>query len=385
MLTPMAKLKHVELVGNMLRAHFEDGSTQTGVQFSTELFKFRAVGGGDNSSGGGGYGKYALVNPLPESIGPITDYNGTHTLTGAQIKNAADIIAAAAQYPGITDDIMRACIVCALVESVMRVYANSNVPESFNYQHEAVGSDHLSVGLFQQQVPDFGWGSVRDCMTTRVSTWSFIGGPSGPRGGAAPSGLVDRGRDNYATIGEWVQAVQISAHPARYDESMEAVDTILDALIVKTPPGGGGGTGSMTQPFEPDAYDASDPFGSMSGGRRYPHTGSDYNQGIGSGTDAMMISDGVVESVGFTSFNGWHMSVKMDESPWYWAFIHGLNRPSISEGTRVTKGQTGIFRVGNTGTNSRGAHLHITLSDTVNAYQGMGNLQDPWAFIEARR
>lgn len=381
----MATVTNIIELGNQLSVRLSDGSSATatkgvgGLWFVKNEAATPPVPGG---GGGGGYGKYALVNPLPASIGPITDYNGTHTLTGNQVKNAADVIASAAQYPGINDDMMQAVIVCALVESVMRIYANVNVPESFNYPHENVGSDHLSVGLFQQQVPDFGWGSVRECMITDYSVKSFLGGAAGPRGGGSPAGLMDTPR--RGTIGMWVQDTQISAHPERYDDSLGAVAVIMDALIVKQPPGGGGGAGSMVQPFAWDGYDSSDPFGATEG-RSRPHTGSDYNRGgITEGTDARMISDGVVEHIEYTDYNGWVLSVKMDESPWYWAFIHGLNRPSIQEGTRVTKGQTGIFRVGNTGFNSRGAHLHITLSDTVNAYQGLGSLQDPWAFIQAR-
>lgn len=337
--------------------------------------------GGGNGGSGGGYGKYALVNPLPSSIPGVKTYRETFTMNSDQIRNAADIIASAAQHPDITDDMMKAVIVCALVESIMYIWCNVNVPESYNYPYQMEGSDHLSVGLFQQQVPNFGWGSVRECMQTEYSVKSYIGGPNGPRGGAAPAGLVDNGRENYDTIGEWVQDTQESAHPSRYDDSMEGVATIMDALIVK---GGTGGSGSMVQPFEPDAYDASDPFGATAG-RSRPHTGSDYNRGIGEGTDARMISDGVVDDVRFTDWNGWCLTCKMDGEDFWWAYLHGMNRPSITEGTRVSKGQTGIFRVGNSGTNSLGAHLHITISNTVTAYDGMGSLQNPWEFIEARR
>ena len=383
----MATVTNIITLGNQLSVRLSDGSSATATQGVGGLWfvkndeKPPIIPG---PGGGGGYGKYALVNPLPTSIGPITDYNGTHTLGAKQVQNAAAIIASAAQYPGVDDDLMLGAIVCALVESVMWIYANTtNYPETAGYDYDRDGSDYDSVGLFQQR-PSYGWGTPLSCMQVEPSTKSFFGGPSGPRGGASPPGMVDTGpRSAHATLGAWVQDTQGSAHPGRYDESLDAARAIMDALIVKQPPGGGGGVGSMVQPFSPDAYDSSDPFGATAG-RSRPHTGSDYNQGIGSGSDARMISDGVVEHVSYTDYNGWVLSVRMDESPWYWAFLHGLDRPSINEGTRVTKGQTGIYRVGNTGYNSRGAHLHITLSDTVNAYQGLGSLQDPWAFIQAR-
>lgn len=41
-------------------------------------------------------------------------------------------------------------------ESTFQMYASSNVPDSLNYPHDAVGSDHLSVNQFQQQVTIWG-------------------------------------------------------------------------------------------------------------------------------------------------------------------------------------------------------------------------------------
>lgn len=392
MLFAMAEVDNIQELGNQVRIEMSDGSSAIAYPTGNGVWVVENIAApvappppGSVGGGGGGYGKYALVNPLPTSIGPITDYNGTHTLGAKQVQNAAGVIASAAQYPGIDDDLMLGAIVCALVESVMWIYANTtNYPETAGYDYDRDGSDHDSVGLFQQR-PSYGWGTPLTSMQIEPSTKSFFGGPNGPRQGASPPGMVDLGpRSAHATLGAWVQDTQGSAHPSRYDESLDAARAILDALIVKVPPGGGGGNGSMTQPFIPDAYDASDPFGSLAGGRSRPHTGSDYNQGIGSGTDAMMIGSGVVEFVGWTDWNGWSISVRLDEAPYYFAYLHGLERPNISEGTRVTKGQTGIFKVGNSGTNSRGAHLHITISDTVQAYNGMGSLVNPWEFIQAR-
>ena len=382
----MAEIKHIKPMGNQSVVVFDDGSqvtaypTVSGVYLPKQTKTTPVIPG---PGGGSGYGKYALVNPLPTSIGPITDYNGTHTLGAKQVQNAAAIIASAAQYPDINDDLMLGAIVCALVESVMWIYANTtNYPETAGYDYDRDGADHDSVGLFQQR-PSYGWGTPLTSMQIEPSTKSFFGGPNGPRAGGSPPGMWDLGpRSNHATLGAWVQDTQGSAHPGRYDESLDAARAIMDALIVKQ---SGGGSGSMVQPFDPDAYDASDPFGGYAGGRTRAHTGSDYNQGIGAGSDARMISDGVVDDVRFSSWNGHCLTVKMDGEPYWWAYLHGLHAPNISQGTRVTKGQTGIFSVGNTGTNSRGAHLHITLSDTVGAYDGLGSLQNPWEFIEARR
>lgn len=81
-------------------------------------------------------------------------------------------------------------------ESGLRVYANRNVPESLNLSHEAVGQDHLSVGIFQQQTPL--WGSCSDCMGVATSTAKF---------------LDALGKVNWQTMSNWMaaQSVQRSA------------------------------------------------------------------------------------------------------------------------------------------------------------------------------
>ena len=60
----------------------------------------------------------------------------------------------------------------ALTESNLRMYANENVPESLHLPHEAVGSDHKSVGLFQQQVGI--WGTAAELMNAEHSCTLFL-------------------------------------------------------------------------------------------------------------------------------------------------------------------------------------------------------------------
>ena len=64
----------------------------------------------------------------------------------------------------------------ALQESKLRVYANASVPESLDFPHEAVGSDHDSLNLFQQRPG--AWGSVQQLMEASVQIGMFYGGPS---------------------------------------------------------------------------------------------------------------------------------------------------------------------------------------------------------------
>jgi murein DD-endopeptidase MepM/ murein hydrolase activator NlpD len=62
-----------------------------------------------------------------------------------------------------TDNIGKAGATIGLMaaddESGFAIYANSNVPLSLSIPHQAVGSDHNSVGVFQQQ-PDQGWSTL---------------------------------------------------------------------------------------------------------------------------------------------------------------------------------------------------------------------------------
>jgi hypothetical protein len=53
-------------------------------------------------------------------------------------------------------------MVTARQESDIKVLANPNVPASFNYPHDGQGSDHDSVGIFQQRQS---WGSTKDLMS----------------------------------------------------------------------------------------------------------------------------------------------------------------------------------------------------------------------------
>lgn len=92
-----------------------------------------------------------------------------------------------------------------LVESgdPMKMWANNAVPESLNYPHDAVGSDHDSVGLFQQR-DNGAWGTVAQRMDPYESAKLFynalvkVSGWEGMEEGAA------------------AQAVQRSAFPDKY-------------------------------------------------------------------------------------------------------------------------------------------------------------------------
>lgn len=79
-------------------------------------------------------------------------------------------------YKNYTDAAMKSdaavhCFMTISAESNWIMYANASVPESLNYPHEALGSDHKSVGLYQQQDS---WGTVDQRMNVRESTGMFL-------------------------------------------------------------------------------------------------------------------------------------------------------------------------------------------------------------------
>lgn len=159
------------------------------------------------------------------------------TLTDAELANAKVVIHTAVTalkgdaYQGRA---VVACLACCLVESGLRIYANTNVATSLQLPHQDVGSDHASVGLFQQQVPS--WGITRDCMDPAAATLKFLGLDRY----CTQPGLttLPRYRFDYVghagaqhwfdlPIGTAVQAVQVSAFPTRYEQRVADARAIV--------------------------------------------------------------------------------------------------------------------------------------------------------------
>ena len=99
----------------------------------------------------------------------------------------------------------------AFVESgnPLKMYANQSVPDSLQYRHDAVGSDHDSVGLFQQR--QAGWGTLAQRMNPYQSAGLFFDAMlrKFPNWGSMEPGAV-------------AQGVQVSAFPDRYAKVMGA-------------------------------------------------------------------------------------------------------------------------------------------------------------------
>ncbi|MFJ6536787.1 C40 family peptidase [Paenarthrobacter sp. NPDC091711] len=134
---------------------------------------------------------------------------------------------------GLQREALVIAIMMSLQESSLRMLANTNVPDSFNYPHDGVGSDHDSVGSAQQR-PAAGWGSVAELMDVTYNARAFYGGTSGPNHGS-PRGLLDIPGWASLSKGQAAQAVQVSAFPELYDRWEPQASAIVNALSGMAP------------------------------------------------------------------------------------------------------------------------------------------------------
>lgn len=169
------------------------GTTLTGLCPGPSSFKCCVAG-----SGGGGSGN------LPG-------------LDAVQSGHARTIIARvkANGFPAANQK--RACqvaIATARQESVIRILANTKVAESYNYPHDGVGSDHDSVGIFQQRP---GWGSVKDRMNAATSADLFL------------AALKRVSNWPSLTIAQAAQKVQVSCCPDAYANWVTLATNVCNA------------------------------------------------------------------------------------------------------------------------------------------------------------
>lgn len=81
--------------------------------------------------------------------------------------------------PTVGQRVADICLATALTESSLLMYANGNNSRSMQLPHDAVGWDHGSVGLYQQQVggasnSTANWGTTDQCMDVNYSTHKFV-------------------------------------------------------------------------------------------------------------------------------------------------------------------------------------------------------------------
>ena len=159
--------------------------------------------------------------------GVICDYQGSEVeapdgqggsvkFSKPQLSNAMSIIQAGNEA-GVGAQGQKIALMTALQESTLRNLANPGVAGSMDQAHEGTGSDHDSVGLFQQR-PSMGWGTVQEIMTPSKSASVFYERLKGVEG--------------WETMppGSAAQSVQRSATPTAYDKWEPTAGALMASL-----------------------------------------------------------------------------------------------------------------------------------------------------------
>ena len=111
------------------------------------MFLMMAIAG----ASGGGSSQCTAGSLTTDKLEVQTTGGSTRTLGATELGHAATILSVARSL-GVSARGQQIAIMTALQESGLKMYANSSVPESLDYPHDAVGSDHDSVNYFQQRV-----------------------------------------------------------------------------------------------------------------------------------------------------------------------------------------------------------------------------------------
>lgn len=147
-----------------------------------------------------------------------------------------------------------------------------------------------------------------------------------------------------------------------------------------------------------DPKTTTDLYGDNEPPRTSPHRGVDYAPG--SRKLIRSVSDAVVTNIFYSNCLGWICETRTDEHKIYASYSHlfcnkhntvncdgsdhedgSTCMKTLKVGDRVTVGQP-VGRVGNSGTCSRGSHLHLTFSKKPDARYA--KTFDPYKFIEQK-
>jgi hypothetical protein len=147
-------------------------------------------------------------SPKPESPKPVAGLDET------QMNNATKIVETAKSM-GMSERAQVIALSTAMQESNLHNLASTVIPESYEYTTEGEGSDHDSVGLFQQRQ---NWGKTKDLMTPEASTRKFL------------EALKDVPNWEQLPVTVAAQEVQVSAYPDAYAKHQDRATQIVDAL-----------------------------------------------------------------------------------------------------------------------------------------------------------
>lgn len=312
----------------------------------------------------------------PGSLGAVTYAGPTVAdLSPVQMQRAATIVATGQQM-GLPDQGIVIALAVASQESSFRVLANdgkggdlqpdqTGIAASLDLPHDGVGTDHGSLGVFQQQWP--WWGPMDQLMDPAAASRLFY----------AALVKIDGWESLPVTVA--AQRVQKSAYPSAYadDEPLarDLLEIIAGNYTLDQPPTQAAActavewNGDVAFPLPADSgYIDQHNFGATGSHWESMHTGDDYS--VACGTPVLAATAGVVEAdPAQTSWAGPHF-VKVSTGPGSVATWYAHLASSVHPGTLVAAGQQ-IGTVGDLG-NAAGCHLHFEVHPT-----GGSIYQDP--------
>jgi murein DD-endopeptidase MepM/ murein hydrolase activator NlpD len=353
------------------------------VLFLTGLFGGVMMGlfGPDDSSCLDGGTDGGIQRAAPAEVGGLSP---------AQLANASAIITQGLQMHVPSKGIVIA-LATASQESHFTNYANDGrggdllsiqdgIGASLSLPHEAVGTDHGSLGVFQQQWP--WWGSMRELMTPAVAAQKFY------------RALLSMPAWQTEPVTVAAQSVQASAHPEAYadDEPLarqllglpgpksRSTDSVMSAAVlgsVDCAPGEGA-SGQVVFPLSQrsDYRDAHN-FGRAGAHWASVHTGDDLS--VACGTPVLAATAGTVIIRTDQPWAGrWLVRVSTGSGRLTTWYAH-MRAVTVAAGQTVRAGQQ-IGEVGDLG-NATGCHLHFEVhSRGGTIYQ---DSVDPVAWLRA--
>lgn len=277
------------------------------------------------------------------------------SLSPAQRSHAQTIVTVGARL-----GVPRAGIVVALAvarqESSFTNYANDGrgndlagfqqgIEDSLSLPHEAVGSDHGSLGVFQQQWP--WWGTMQELMTPAKAAEKFY------------RALLAVPAWESMTPTEAGQAVQRSAYPDAYADDVPVAEQLLESLGSMSGEecaAGFAAVGAVVAPIAPGVRltDLRN-FGNRGSHWANGHTGTDFSAPCG--TPVVAATSGTVAIRSDQSWAGpWLVEVSTGPGRLTTGYAH-MSAISVEQGEQVAAGQQ-LGLVGDVG-NATGCHLHF--------------------------
>lgn len=311
-------------------------------------------------------------------------------LSATQWKRAAEVVAAGKTL-GIPSHGMVVALAVALQESGLKVYANDGrggdlgadqqgIDASLRLPHDAVGTDHGSLGVFQQQWP--WWGSMSELMDPVTSARKFY------------EALLKVPGWQSLPLTVAAQRVQRSAYPDAYADD-EPLARAVYAKLADTPAtdlylasadlaecatqlaGANAGDGTMVFPVPANLADTdSHNWGKSGSSWSTWHTGTDFK--VSCGTPVLAVQAGTVRIDTTESWSGpWLVKVSTGPSSLTTWYAH-MEKVLVTDGQQVAAGQQ-IGEAGNQG-NSFGCHLHLEVHLRNGSIYGPDNV-DPSTWL----